>query len=95
MPVHFWSYNFPETPCFGFASKPAGLVQSTNGLERMWRTMKDMKKMSSSLTSNDINDLFKTIELMESTIFGDKVFSTPPKEDVLWYDMITNLNAKD
>ena len=57
--------------------------------------MKDMKKMSSSLTSNDINDLFKTIELMESTIFGDKVFSTPPKEDVLWYDMITNLNAKD
>ena len=54
--------------------------------------MKEMKKMSSSSTSNDINDLFKTIELMESTIFGGKVFSTSPKEEVLWYDMITNLS---
>jgi hypothetical protein len=31
LPVHFWSYYFPETPSFGFASKPAGLVQSTKG----------------------------------------------------------------
>ena len=95
LPTHFWSYYFPDTPSFGFSSKPAGLVQSTNGLERMWRTLKGMKKLSSSYISNDINDLFKCIEMMESTIFGGKMFSTSPKVDVLWYDKIAHLNRKD
>ena len=95
LPEHFRTYYFPETPSFGFASKLAGLVQSTNGLERMWRTLKGIKKMSSTTFSSEIYEVFSSIDVMETTIFAGKVFSTTPRQEVSWYDKICNLCNKE
>ena len=66
LPDHYWQYYFPEEPTFGFASKPAGLVNSTNGLERFWRTIKETRKRSLSNKDKDVFEVMQ-VSLRNST----------------------------
>ena len=88
LPDHYWMYYFPTEPSFGFASKPPGLVNSTNGLERFWRTIKETRKRSREMKEKDIFEVMNIIDVVEETFFAERKFETTPKVDPSWYQNI-------
>jgi hypothetical protein len=67
LPTHFWEYYISLLPSFGNASNDCGMVKSTNGLERMWRSLKNYKCLPSLRGLGDFEGVMKSIEIFENT----------------------------
>ena len=95
LPTHFWEYYISLLPSFGNASNDCGFVKSTNGLERMWRSLKTFKCLPSLRGLGDLEGVMKAIEIFETTALNSKTFSSSSKKEYVWIDILRNLATND
>ena len=95
LPTHFWEYYISLLPSFGNASNDCGFVKSTNGLERMWRSLKNYKCLPSLRGLVDFEGVMKSIKIFENTALNSKKFSSSSKKEYVWIEILRDLATND